>query len=153
MYRLEYKQHIPVTLDKAWEFFSSPKNLNKITPPDLSFKILSPESDIEKMYEGQIIMYKVKPFPFFEFNWVTEITQVRDNKFFIDEQRFGPYKFWHHQHHFREVMGGVEMVDLLHYDLPFGIVGKLVHPILIEKKVNSIFEYRKKIVDEIFGII
>ena len=152
MYRLDYTQTIPVSIDKAWEFFSSPKNLNEITPPDLSFKILTPECDIEEMYEGQIIMYKVKPFPLIEFNWVTEITQVRDKAFFIDEQRFGPYKFWHHQHHFKSVKEGVEMRDVLHYDLPFGFFGKLMHPLVIEKKVKSIFTYRKKVIDEIFKV-
>ena len=153
MYRLEYHQIIPVSLEKAWDFFSSPKNLNEITPPDLSFQILSPESDIQQMYEGQVILYKIQPFPLVKMNWVTEITHVKNLSFFIDEQRFGPYKFWHHQHHFMEKNGQVEMKDILHYDLNFGFLGSLANSIVVKKKIQGIFEYRKKKIDELFKLI
>ena len=150
MYRLENTQIIPVSLEEAWDFFSSPKNLNAITPPDLSFEIISPESDIQRMYPGQIIRYKIQPFPLLKMNWVTEITQVREKAFFIDEQRFGPYKFWHHQHHFIPVENGVEMRDLLHYDLSFGPLGSLMNSLVVQNKIEGIFNFRKKKVDELF---
>ena len=151
MYRLEYKQVLPVSLHKAWDFFSSPKNLNEITPPSLQFEILSPEHSIQKMYEGQVIMYNIQPFPLIKLKWVTEITCVRDGQLFIDEQRFGPYKFWHHEHHFKEVSDGVEMTDVLHYELPLGPIGKLVHGISIRKRVEEIFAYRKEKIEKLFG--
>jgi ligand-binding SRPBCC domain-containing protein len=103
------------------------------------------------MYEGLIIAYTVKPLLGIPMEWVTEITHVKDNSFFVDEQRIGPYKMWHHEHHFREVEGGVEMTDIVSYVIPFGMIGKLFHPVLVKPKLEEIFAYRFKIVDNLFG--
>ena len=116
--RLECRQLLPVTPAAAWEFFSRPENLARITPPDLGFEVTSPLP--ERMHAGMIVTYRVSPFGRLRVPWVTEITHVREPEFFVDEQRSGPYRFWHHQHHFRAVADGVEMTDLLHYRLPFG---------------------------------
>ena len=108
MKRLKVEQFLPISLEKAWDFFSSPKNLNEITPPEMTFKILY---DIpEKMYEGLMISYKVSPMLNIPLDWVTEITHIKENEFFVDEQRLGPYSIWHHEHHFKEIDGGVEML-------------------------------------------
>jgi len=136
-------------MDEAWDFFSSPKNLQKITPSQLGFKIISKHHG-DKMYAGQIIEYKVSPVLGIPIYWMTEITQVADKKYFIDEQRFGPYSLWHHQHHFREVEGGVEMTDIVHYKLPLGILGDIAHAIFVKKQLKGIFDYRFKIVEEMF---
>ena len=145
----EWTQFIPRPLDEVWHFFSRPENLDAITPEDMSFEILS---DIEgvKMYEGMIIRYKVSPIPGVKMNWVTEITHVRDKQYFIDEQRFGPYALWHHQHHFEEVDGGVLMRDILHYKVPFGPIGSIADAIFVNNKVEEIFRYRVKAVERIF---
>lgn len=111
MYTLKAEQVIPISLDVAWDFFSNPNNLPKITPSWLNLKVTSDLPD--KMYQGMIITYKVYPVFGIPQNWVTEITTVKEKNFFIDEQRFGPYKFWHHQHHFKEINDGVEMRDIV----------------------------------------
>lgn len=144
-----YDQFLPISLDEAWDFFSKPGNLNEITPEDMQFEILT--KDIPRMYQGQIIQYNVTPFPFVKMGWVTEITHVEDRKMFVDEQRFGPYAFWHHQHHFEEVPGGVKMIDILHYRVPLGIVGKFINWLLIHNKVRGIFDYRYQVLENKFG--
>lgn len=146
IYKLEKSQLLDIDLETAWKFFSDPKNLQKITPSDLSFNILSPLP--EKVYPGLIILYKIKIFSFIPFNWVTEITQVRENEFFIDEQRFGPYKFWHHQHSFEKKNGKTLMKDTVHYGLPYGIFGRLGKGI-VQKQLRQIFDYRKSILSDI----
>jgi ligand-binding SRPBCC domain-containing protein len=150
IYRLKTVQQIPVALDEAWDFFSDPSNLSKITPSGMGFKILS-EKTGQRMYAGQIIEYKVKPVLGIPVYWMTEITHVEEGKFFVDEQRFGPYSFWHHQHHFKENEHGVEMTDLVHYKIPFGFLGDLTQALFVGKQLESIFEFRKKAVDQIFG--
>lgn len=139
-----------VRLDEAWEFFSNPINLKKITPDYMGFNIIS-SSNSNEMYAGQIIRYLVKPFANIPMHWTTEITQVNEPEFFIDEQRLGPYKIWHHQHKFREVSGGVVMEDIVHYAPPFGIFGRLANKLFIQRKLHEIFDYRKKVIREIFG--
>ncbi len=151
IYTFETKQIVPISLDEAWDFFSNPANLSRITPPEMGFEVLTKLPD--KVYAGMIIKYYVRPLFNIKMNWVTEITQVNAPKFFIDEQRFGPYKFWHHQHHFREHPEGVEMVDIVNYGLPFGIFGTLAKPIIVEKKLKQIFDYRKTILEKMFPII
>jgi len=148
IFQIITNQIIPISLDKAWSFFSNPRNLSKITPSWLNLKITSDLS--EKMYEGMIVTYKVYPFLGIPSNWVTEITCVEEKSFFIDEQRFGPYKFWHHQHHFREINGGVEMSDIINYALPFDPFSRLLNNILVEKKVKEIFEFRKEVLNKLF---
>ena len=147
LYTFKTTQFIPADLQTCWDFFSSPGNLQKITPPSMGFLITSePEP---AMYAGQIISYKVKPLAGIAITWVTEITQVKEKSFFIDEQRFGPYKFWHHKHFFREAEGGVEMTDLVHYAIPFGIFGRLGH-FMIKKKLQEIFDYRNTVIKKMF---
>lgn len=149
LHRKEYKQFLPISLEEAWDFFSAPQNLNEITPPEMKFEILT--KDIPRMYAGQIIQYNVTPFPLVKMGWVTEITQVEEHKMFIDEQRFGPYSFWHHQHIFEPQNGGVMMTDILHYRVPLGVVGKLVNALVVSSKVEGIFEYRFKLLENKFG--
>lgn len=147
--RLECRQLVPVALDRAWDFFSRPDNLARITPADLGFQVTSPLP--ERMYAGMIVSYRVSPFGGITVPWVTEITHVREPDFFVDEQRSGPYRFWHHQHHFRAVAGGVEMTDLVHYQLPFGCLGDLVVGALVERRVAAIFAYRRRVLVELFA--
>jgi len=148
VYRLEAKQFLPISLGEAWDFFSSPKNLATITPVNLGFVILSGADT--KMYAGQIIQYKVTPLPLFKATWVTEIKHVENHKFFVDEQRFGPYALWHHKHFFKEIEGGVEMMDIVDYVPPFGVLGRLVNPFIVKPRLMEIFEYRKKKLEELF---
>ncbi|MFN4233572.1 MAG: SRPBCC family protein [Bacteroidia bacterium] len=149
IYTLKTKQIIPVSLDEAWDFFSSPKNLKTITPPYMGFDITS-ETE-EKMYAGQIITYTVRPLFNIPMTWVTEITHVKDKEFFVDEQRFGPYALWHHKHFFKEIEKGVEMTDRVDYALPLGILGQIAHPIIVKNKLKEIFDFRYKKVEELFG--
>ena len=149
LYTLHKKQLLPVSLQEAWNFISTPKNLAVITPDTMGFNTLS--GDERPMHPGQIIHYTVTPLLGIKLQWVTEITHVIDQSFFVDEQRYGPYKFWHHKHFLREVEGGVEMEDVIHYKLPMGIFGRLAHPILVKPKLEQIFDYRKQKLIEIFG--
>src|SRR5690606_11340053 len=107
--------------------------------------------DDKDMFAGQIIHYHVSPLLGLKMEWVTEITHVEDKHFFVDEQRFGPYKFWHHKHFLKEIPGGVEMEDIIHYKLPMGILGKMVQPFMVKPKLEEIFEYRKNKLIELFG--
>jgi ligand-binding SRPBCC domain-containing protein len=149
MYQFKRTQFVKTDLATCWDFFSSPKNLKKITPPYMGFDVLLEIP--EKMYEGLMIEYTVRPIWNLPVSWITEITHVNENKFFVDEQRKGPYKIWHHEHHFTEVPGGVEMVDIVSYELPFGFLGKLAHPFVVKNKLEEIFAYRYKAVEEIFN--
>jgi ligand-binding SRPBCC domain-containing protein len=150
-YQLEFTQQMPISLNEAWKFFSSPLNLAKITPKEMAFEVTSGTQHASSMYAGMIIIYKVSPLLGLKLNWVTEITHVVDKKYFVDEQRFGPYQFWHHEHHFTEIPGGVEMRDLLTYGMPFGILGKGVNGLLVANKIQQIFKYRNEKVAEMFG--
>lgn len=150
VYSLKTVQTIPVSLDEAWDFFSSPANLQTITPDSLGFKIISKHHG-EKMYAGQIIEYKVSPLLGIPLYWMTEITHVDDKKYFVDEQRFGPYSLWHHQHHFKAVPGGVEMTDIVHYKLPLWFLGDMAHALFVKKQLQHIFDYRYKKTAAIFG--
>ena len=149
IYNLQSKQKLPISVNKAWDFLSSPINLKTITPEYMGFNILSGAD--RKMYPGQIIQYIVTPLFGIKTKWVTEITHVRENKYFVDEQRFGPYALWHHKHFIRPIEGGVEMEDIIDYKIPFGLIGQLVHPILIKPKLKEIFDYRHDKLIEIFG--
>ena len=149
IYNLQSKQKLPISVNKAWDFLSSPINLKTITPEYMGFNILSGAD--RKMYPGQIIQYIVTPLFGIKTQWVTEITHVQENKYFVDEQRFGPYALWHHKHFIRPIDGGVEMEDIIDYKIPFGLIGQLVHPIIIEPKLKEIFDYRHDKLIEIFG--
>lgn len=149
IYTLNRVQILPIPIEQAWDFFTSPHNLSKITPSSLNFKVLSKNEG--PIHPGMIIRYKVTPVLGIPLNWVTEITHVEKQHLFVDEQRFGPYAFWHHLHKFREVREGVEMEDLVHYALPLGPLGGIVHSLLVKKKVSEIFDFRAIILKEIFG--
>jgi ligand-binding SRPBCC domain-containing protein len=148
MYQLKRTQFVKTDLATCWDFFSAPSNLNKITPKYMGFDVLTDETSV--MYEGLMIEYRVRPLLNLPMKWITEITHVKDQQYFVDEQRKGPYAIWHHEHHFKEVNGGVEMTDIVSYELPFGILGKMVHPFLVKKKLEEIFAYRFQVVDELF---
>jgi ligand-binding SRPBCC domain-containing protein len=150
IYNLRKEQFLPISLQQAWAFFSSPKNLAKITPEHMNFKILY-QSGGDKAYAGQIIRYQINVLPFIPVHWVTEITQVKEPFHFIDEQRFGPYALWHHQHHFEEVKGGVLMTDEVNYAIPFGILGRFAHWLFVAKEVNRIFEHRFRTLADFFS--
>ena len=149
IFKLKYSQKLPINLNEAWEFLSSPNNLELITPKSMDFNII--DWDKKKAYPGQIIQYTVKPILGIKINWVTEITQVRDKEFFVDEQRFGPYTFWHHKHFIKEIEGGVIMEDVIHYKPPFGFVGVLLNFLFINSKLNSIFKHRELELIKTFG--
>lgn len=151
IYSIRQKQCLPILLDEAWSFFSDPKNLQEITPPEMRFQILSDVPD--EIYPGLIIQYKVTAIAKISMNWTTEIAHVIPGKMFIDEQRFGPYNFWHHQHHFRAIENGTEMVDFVHYALAFGLLGRMVNAIDIRRRLNHIFAYRKQVLEQMFGRI
>jgi len=149
IYTLHKKQRIPISIDEAWDFLSSPKNLKTITPDYMSFDILS---NIDRaMYPGQIIQYIVTPILGIKTKWVTEITHVKDKEYFVDEQRFGPYALWHHKHFIKPIEGGIEMEDIIDYKIPFGILGQITHPILVKPKLEEIFSYRQQKLTELFG--
>ncbi len=150
VYNLKKVQVLPVTISEAWDFFSSPANLAKITPANLGFNIISKHHG-EKMYSGQIIEYIVKPFLGIPLYWMTEITHVEHERFFIDEQRHGPYSLWHHQHHFKEINEGVEMTDIVHYKLPLWFLGDIANTLFVRDQLNKIFDHRFKIAEELFG--
>ncbi len=141
VYSFKTVQVLPISIADAWDFFSSPANLPRITPEKLRFKIISSHHG-ENMYTGQVIEYKVSPVLGIPVYWMTEITHVEQHKYFIDEQRFGPYSLWHHQHHFKPVDGGVEMTDIVHYKLPFWFLGDIANFLFVEKQLKEIFDYR-----------
>ncbi|MEM1319930.1 MAG: SRPBCC family protein [Bacteroidota bacterium] len=149
IHQLKRIQILPISMEQAWDFFSNPKNLNEITPPDLNFQILSGAD--QRMYAGQLIRYHINPILNIPMQWVTEITHCEEHRYFIDEQRFGPYSLWHHQHHFKEVKGGIEMIDLLHYKLPMGLLGNLLAGWYVKGKVEYIFDYRYEVLEKIFA--
>ncbi len=141
---------MPIPIAKAWDFFSSPANLQTITPDTLGFSIISAHHGT-KMYPGQVIEYKVSPVAGIPLYWMTEITHVEEGKFFVDEQRFGPYSLWHHQHHFKEIDGGVEMTDIVHYKIPFWFLGDIAHSLFVKAQLKKIFDYRYKKIEDLFG--
>lgn len=149
-YRLTFEQFIPTTLNDAWDYFSSPFNLAEITPSEMAFDVQSPLTKEDKMFPGLIISYKVSPLLGIRLNWVTEITHIQDKSYFVDEQRFGPFAFWHHLHQFQEVEGGILMQDVLHYAIGWGPVGILANEMIVHKKLNQIFSFRKQKVEELF---
>lgn len=149
-YQFKRTQVIPASLDEVWDFISKPGNLKKITPDYMGFDITSGNAD-EEMHPGMIISYKVSPVFRIKMTWVTEITQMKEKEYFVDEQRVGPYKMWHHKHKIAPVDGGVLMTDIVSYKPPLGILGSIANQLLIRKQLKEIFDYRKKVVEEIYG--
>lgn len=138
-------------MEEAWSYFSTPKNLQEITPDDLKFKILS-DLGSEKMYAGQIINYIVTPLLGIPMRWTTEISQVKEGEYFVDEQRFGPYAFWHHKHFFEPIEGGVLATDIVDYALPLGFLGRIAHALFVRRQLEHIFQFRTKRIEELFGV-
>lgn len=151
MYFLKHTQKLPISIEEAWDFFSSPSNLEKLTPESLRFEVAN-RSENGKMYAGQIIEHTIRPLWNIPLKWVTEITHVRKPYYFIDEQRFGPYKFWHHEHRFNPTPEGVKMVDIVYYKMPFGPLGWLLHSLKVKEDLNAIFSYRHAKLEEIFSL-
>lgn len=149
IYKLQKSTFLKADLDTVWNYFSTPLNLNELTPDDMSFEILTDLRGM-KMYPGMIINYRIRPVMNIPFRWTTEITHCEEGRFFVDEQRFGPYAFWHHQHWFKPADGGVEMTDIVHYGLPFGFIGRIANAVFVQKKLEHIFDYREEKVKQIF---
>ena len=149
VYQFHREQKLPATVNEVWEFISSPGNLKEITPDYMGFDIVSPQKP-EEMYPGMIIIYKVSPLLNKKMTWVTEITHIKEKEYFVDEQRKGPYKMWHHEHKITPIENGVLMSDLLTYQPPMGLIGNLANKFIIRKKLNEIFSHRKKALEKIF---
>lgn len=149
IHRLRHEEILPVELGKAWGFFAKPENLDDLMPPEMRFKIESiPE---EKMYEGEIIAYRIRLAPLVWMRWVTEIKSVEEGECFIDEQRAGPYRFWHHLHRFEAVDGGTKVTDMVHYAVGWGIFGEIAHGIFVRRQLEKIFAFRREKMGELFG--
>jgi ligand-binding SRPBCC domain-containing protein len=151
VFKLVRQQDLAVNNEACWDFFSNPQNLKKITPDYMGFDIV--EGGESEMYAGQIIAYKVSPLLNLKVTWVTEITHVRERRFFVDEQRFGPYKFWHHKHFFEAIKGGTRCRDEIHYLPPLSLFAGLMDRVIIRRKLNEIFDYRAEILEAKFGVV
>lgn len=149
IFQLSAKIKLPISVNEAWDFLSNPDNLKIITPDYMGFNIISNGGG--KMFPGQIISYKVSPLLGLKLNWVTEITYVDDKTYFVDEQRVGPYALWHHKHFVKEINGGTEMIDIVHYQLPFPLLANRFHGLLVKPKLKEIFNYRTNKLIELFG--
>ena len=141
---------MPASLEEVWAFFSDARNLKAVTPPHLNLKVTNKVYG-EGVYAGQVMTYNVKPLLGIPLAWMTEITHVQEKKYFVDEQRKGPYKLWHHQHHFKTIEGGVEMTDLVHYRLPLGFLGSIANAVIVKKELQKIFTFRYQKIVELFG--
>lgn len=149
IYTLHRRQTLPISLEQAWPFFSHPQNLEEITPAFLNFRITSAVP--EEIYNGLIITYQIAAVAGIPMTWVTEIKQVERFKQFVDEQRIGPYRFWHHLHQFQEIEGGIEMEDIVHYVMPWGWLGRIVHWIFVRQRLEAIFEFRRAYLSQKFS--
>ena len=150
-YQFHKQQKIRTTIDEIWNFISSPANLKEITPDYMGFDITTKNLP-DKMYAGMVISYGVSPLLGIKTTWVTEITHIIEKKYFVDEQRVGPYSLWHHQHILEPLEGGVLMSDIVSYQPPFGFLGALANKLIIKNKLNEIFDFRTKAIETKFGI-
>jgi ligand-binding SRPBCC domain-containing protein len=151
MYKIEQVQNVPISRDEAWNFFSNPSNLQVVTPDDIGFSF---KDDLpNKMYPGLVVSYQVAPLLGMKLNWSTEITAIKEKEYFVDHQLSGPYKIWHHQHFFEDIEGGTALRDIVHYALPLGFIGRMFHPIVVQKKLEEIFAFRKNAIEQKFGIL
>ena len=148
-YQFKKEQFINSSIEEVWDFISSPVNLKTITPDYMGFDIISETP--KKMYQGMIISYKVSPLLGIKTTWVTEITHLEKLKYFVDEQRVGPYKIWHHQHILEPKENGTLMKDIVSYQPPMGFFGNIANSLIIKRKLNEIFDYRTKVVNELFN--
>jgi ligand-binding SRPBCC domain-containing protein len=149
VHSLSQEQTIPAPIDQAWEFFSSPRNLEAMTPPELGFKIVSLPSEI--LYEGEIIEYSVKVLPGIWIPWVSEIKALRKGESFVDDQISGPFKFWHHRHSFEQTGRGTVVKDLIHYSVGFSVFGEIARGLVVKSQLAKMFEHRRLVLEEKFG--
>lgn len=150
VYSIHSRQRVPASLDEIWAYFSDARNLLHVTPPHLNLKVTNQVYG-EKVYAGQVMTYNVRPVLGIPLAWMTEITHVEEKKYFVDEQRKGPYKLWHHQHHFKAIEGGVETIDIVHYRLPMGPLGSVANTLFVKNELKKIFSYRYQKIIERFG--
>lgn len=151
LHTLERIQVLPIPLDQAWDFFSSPLNLDKITPPEMNFVVLSDFKPEDRIYAGMLIHYKVSPLFHIPLRWITEISEVAHHRYFTDTQRRGPFAWWHHRHFFEAVPGGVRMTDQVSWKVPGGILGDLVNGLVVSRRVEKIFDFRSSKLQSLFG--
>jgi ligand-binding SRPBCC domain-containing protein len=151
LYSFEQTQKIPASLEAVWEFMATPRNLMELTPAYMDFRVTSPDLP-DKIFLGQLISYTVKPLLGIKLKWITEITKVKALDSFIDVQKSGPYKFWHHHHQFKKINGGVLMEDSVTYQAPLGLIGSIANSLLIRKKLKDLFIFRRQKLEEIFGV-
>ena len=149
LHRLETTQVLPIGTEEAWAFFSDPRNLVRITPPDMRFEVTSDIGD--RVYPGMMITYRLRPLLGIPAEWVTEITHVEEGRLFVDEQRLGPYRLWHHEHHFTPVPGGVEIRDLVYYAIPLGPLGNLVNRVAVRPRLERVFAFRRETLHRLFA--
>jgi len=149
IYTLHHEQIISASIERVWDYFATPRNLNEMTPPDMAFEFI--HGGDEPMYAGQIIAYKVAVLPGMRVRWLTQITHVEPYRRFIDEQRVGPYRLWIHEHRFESLPNSVRMTDRVTYALPFGPLGDLAHTLFIRRRLAQIFDYRREKVNALFG--
>lgn len=140
---------LPVAIEKAWDFFSNPNNLSQIMPSDMRFKVI--KGATLPLHAGQIIQYKVTPLPYFNTTWVSEISHINKPHFFCDTQLEGPYTLWHHKHYLEKTKNGTKITDVIHYQIPLGFLGKLLHPLLVKPKLDAIFKYRSEQIKLLFN--
>lgn len=152
VYQLKEQVELAASLDEAWDFISSPANLKEITPDHMGFEIKTPGLP-DKIYPGLMIAYKVRPVLGIPMTWLTEITHVEDQSYFVDEQRVGPYALWHHEHKLSTTDKGVLMTDLVTYRLPLGPLGTMAHALFVKKQLQGIFKYREHALDKRFGLL
>lgn len=148
-YTLNDELNLPIPIDEAWDFFSNPNNLSRIMPDSMDFKVVKGAS--LPIYNGQFIEYTVTPLPFFKTKWVSEMKNIKKPNYFEDTQVKGPYKHWLHQHILEPTADGTKVVDLVEYQVPLGILGRLLHPIIVKPKLKKIFNYRKKHIQQLFN--
>jgi len=148
---LRFSQSLPISLEHAWDFISSPYNLKIITPGEFGFEIISDINPGDKMHEGGIIVYRFRLLPFIRMKWESEISKVESQQYFIDEQRRGPFSYWRHRHSIKAIEGGVQMDDVVRYKVPFGFLGDMANQFFVQRKMESVFEYRRSVLEGIFG--
>jgi len=149
-YQLIKKQKLPASINEIWDFVSSPANLKDIIPDHMGF-IITSNNGSQKMYPGMIITYKVSPILGIKLNWMTEIMHVKDYEYFVDEQRIGPYRIWHHEHKLEIIEDGVMMIDIVTYQPPIGFIGAIANSLLIKNQLIQIFDYRAIALEKRFG--
>ncbi len=150
IHHLVRQQAVSAPIERVWNYFATPANLNELTPNDMHFEILNEK--LETMYAGQLIAYRIQFMPLIKSRWLTEITHMQEQAYFVDEQRIGPYRLWIHEHRFESTQHGTMITDQVTYALPFNVLGELVHAVWVGKKLKQIFDYRYKKIQTIFGM-